>query len=53
MSSMILAIDTARAAIAERRRELLEAERFQDAPLDPAHCAPSAAAATGSAESGE
>ena len=50
MSSMILAIDTARAAVAERRRELLETERYQDAPLDPGH---SAAALTDTAGSGE
>jgi TRAP-type uncharacterized transport system substrate-binding protein len=47
MSSMILTIDTARGAVAERRRELLEAERFQDATLDPGHGAHAAAAESG------
>jgi TRAP-type uncharacterized transport system substrate-binding protein len=35
MNAMILALDTARTAVAERRRELREAERFEDATLDP------------------
>jgi TRAP-type uncharacterized transport system substrate-binding protein len=43
MSAMILALDTARSAVAERRRELYEAERFHDATLEPAHTVHSAA----------
>jgi TRAP-type uncharacterized transport system substrate-binding protein len=53
MSAMILALDTARSAVAERRRELREAERFEDATLDPDHRAHAAAIVTDTAESGE
>ena len=53
MSAMILALDTARSAVAERRRELCEAERFENATLEPGHPTHAATVVTDAADSGE
>jgi TRAP-type uncharacterized transport system substrate-binding protein len=53
MSAMILALDTARSAVADRRRELREAERYHDATLEPDHRAHAAVVTDAAADGGE
>jgi hypothetical protein len=53
MSAMILALDTARSTVADRRRELREAERFHDATLEPDDRAHAAIMTDAAADGGE